>query len=596
MVHMQTLQGRGVASGIAIGRAVLMQTRVRDVYRFPLADAAEAEAEVERFDEALRRTGEEMERLRSQVDGDFGKELAAIFEAHLLLLHDEAFAGRVRERIRDERVNAEWALYKTAEELEERFASLENEYLRERNEDLRDVTRHLMRTLRGVAVHHLSDIEGDVVIVADDLTPSETVQLGRQGVVGFALESGGRTSHTTIIARSLGVPLVAGVTDLTSLLTDHDPMVLEGDAGLVVLHPTPEVLAEYAGRRQDLARREREMVATRELAACTRDGVPVSLMANIDLVEELEEAARFGAAGIGLYRSEFLYIERSPELPTEEDHLAVYRQMVRAAAPHPAVIRTYDLGGRKLAREVMHTHEDNPVLGLRGIRLTLARPEVFRTQLRALFRAACHGDLWILLPMVSGIEEVDRFHAFADRVMDELEAEGVPFERRFKLGVMIEVPSAALTADVLASRVDFFAVGTNDLIQYALAVDRNNEHVADLYQPLHPAILRMLRFVLDAAAGAGIDVEICGEMAGDPRLAPLLVGLGLRRLSMGPRQVPGIKTLVRELDQGELAELARACLAHTSTRAVEGCLDTFLAEHGVSPRGVRAPRGERLEA
>ena len=574
---MQTLKGRGVAPGIAIGRAVTVQSRAREIYRFPLDSVGGVEAELERFEEARRITAQELTHLRSQVDGDFGAELAAIFEAHLLILNDQAFSGRVRERIAKEEVNAEWALHKTVEELEERFEQLENEYLRERNEDLRDVSRHLMRTLHGVSVHELSELEGEVIIVADDLTPSETVHLGRQGVVGFALEGGGRTSHTTIIARSLNVPLVAGIPEVTAALTDNDPVIVDGEGGLLVLHPTPEVLAAHRQRQEQASDREREMAATCELKACTRDGQEVSLMANIDLPEEIDEVLRFGAAGIGLYRSEFLYIEKSPELPTEDDHYRIYRRVVEAAAPFPAVIRTYDLGGRKLARELMHTHEDNPVLGLRGIRLTLARPEVFRTQLRGLFRAGLHGDLWVLLPMVSGVEEVSRFRRFAEDVMDEMEREGVPFQRDHKLGVMIEVPSAAITADLIAPLVDFFAIGTNDLIQYSLAVDRNNEHVADLYQPLHPAILRMLRFVLDAARARGVEVEICGEAGGDERLAPLLVGMGLTRLSMGPRQIPTIKTLIRRFNGEDLRELARRCADAPSIAHVESCLEEFLA-------------------
>jgi phosphotransferase system enzyme I (PtsI) len=299
-------------------------------------------------------------------------------------------------------------------------------------------------------------------------------------------------------------------------------------------------------------------------------------MANIDLLEEIEDVLRFGAAGIGLYRSEFLYIEKSPELPSEEEHLATYRRLAEAAAPYPAIIRTYDLGGRKLAREVMHTHEDNPVLGLRGIRLTMARPDVFRTQLRALFRAACHGEVWVMLPMISTLDEVRRFRRFAGDVMDELEREGVEFRRDVRLGVMIEVPAAALIADLLAREVDFFSIGTNDLIQYSLAVDRNNEHVADLYQPLHPAILRMLRLVIDAAEAAGIECGLCGEMAGDPRQALLLVGLGLRRLSMSPRVVPEIKTRVRASSLPDLERLAEECLGFATAAEVEHHLESAL--------------------
>jgi phosphotransferase system enzyme I (PtsI) len=299
-------------------------------------------------------------------------------------------------------------------------------------------------------------------------------------------------------------------------------------------------------------------------------------MANIDLPEEAAEAASFGAAGVGLYRSEFLYIEKSPRLPTEEEHLEIYRQLIETAAPHPAIIRTYDLGGRKLAREVMATEEENPVLGLRGIRLTLARPDVFRTQIRALYRAAVYGDLWVMLPLVSRLEEVRSFRAFADEVLAELEREGLPFRRDIRLGVMIEVPGAAMIADLLAKESDFFSIGTNDLIQYSLAVDRNNEHVAELYQPLHPAILRMLRFVIDSAQAAGIEISLCGEMAAEPSYALLLVGMGLRRLSVSPRRIPEIKTWIRELSAAELAELAQRCMGFSTAAEVQAHLRSFV--------------------
>jgi phosphotransferase system enzyme I (PtsI) len=336
------------------------------------------------------------------------------------------------------------------------------------------------------------------------------------------------------------------------------------------------VLETYRGRIEELRTREQGFLETRELPTTTRDGVDVVLMANLDLPEELEDVGHFGARGIGLYRSEFLYIEKSPELPTEEDHVELYRRLVEAVAPDPVVIRTYDLGGRKLAEELLEIHEENPVLGLRGIRLTLARPQVFKGQVRALYRAAVYGDLRVLLPMISGVEEVRAFRAFAQAVMEELAEEGLAFRPDPALGVMIEVPSAALTADVLAREVDFLSVGTNDLIQYSLAVDRNNEHVADLYQPGHPAILRMLRTVIAAAREAGISVSLCGEMAADPRYAALLVGMGLRRLSVTPRAVPTLKTRLRELAVAELEELAARCLEATTGPEVEEILGSGL--------------------
>jgi phosphotransferase system enzyme I (PtsI) len=591
---MEILEGMGLSAGVAVGRAVCIQTRTTEVYRFPLSEA-DVEPEIERFEQATRMTREELQRMRERADRDLGDDLSAIFDAHLLMLQDGSFTGRILEQIRGDRVNAEWAVHRAAEELEERFASLDDHYLKSRHEDLRDVSRQLLRALRGVSHHELSEIEGDVVVVADDLTPSDAVRLGREAVVGLVVETGGRTSHTTIIARSLHIPLVAGIAGVTSRVTDDDPLVVDGDRGLVILHPTHEALCECDDRRRELERHERELMATRELAATTRDGVEVSLAANVDLPEEIDEVVKFGAAGVGLYRSEFLYIERSPELPGEDEHLAIFRRLAEAAAPYPAVIRTYDLGGRKLAREVMHTHEDNPVLGLRGIRLTLVRPEVFRTQLRALYRAGVYGDVRILLPMVSAVGEVRQFRAFAAEVVDELRRDGVEHRADLKLGAMIEVPAAAIAADLLAREVDFFAIGTNDLIQYSLAVDRNNEHVAHLYQALHPAILRMLRQVIRVAEETGTELSLCGEMASDPAYAAVLLGLGMRRLSMAPRVVPEIKTLIRDWSMADLEQLAADCLDFATAEECECHLDRALRHAlGAVPSlgaGAGAPTG-----
>lgn len=585
--EMQVLQGMGVSDGIALGRAVYLETRGPEVYRLHISED-QVETEVARLQAAAQHARNELKRIRCRAEEDLGNDLAAIFDAHVLLLSDPNFLGRIEERIRTHHVNAEWAVSKTAEELDDRFAHMDDAYLRERSEDLTDVGRHLLRSLQGIAHHDLSELPGDVVIVADDLTPSDAIRLGRERVIGFAIESGGRTSHTTIIARSLNIPAVVGLVGIMGLLHDDAPIIVDGETGTVILHPTDEIAARYRRRKAELERRDRDLLATRELPAVTRDGVGICLMANIDLPEEVEEVAPFGAAGVGLYRSEFLYIEKSPVMPTEEEHLQLYRRMVELAAPHPAIIRTYDLGGRKLAREMLATHEDNPVLGLRGIRLTLARPDVFRSQIRALYRAGLYGELWIMLPMVSTVEEVRRFRAFAAEVMAELEKEGLPFRPDVRLGVMIEVPAAAMIADVLAREVDFFSIGTNDLIQYSLAVDRNNEHVANLYQPLHPAILRMLRFVIDSGRAAGLEVSLCGEMAADPGFALLLIGLGLRRLSMSPRQIPEVKAWIREAAAAELAELATGCLEHSTAEEVQRHLEGYLA--GLVPAKVSASR------
>jgi phosphotransferase system enzyme I (PtsI) len=568
----QVLQGLGVSTGVAIGRAVVIETRGPAIFRIHLP-VEELDTEVERLHQGALMAREELKRTRARAGEDLGNELAAIFDAHILLLSDTNFLGRVESRIRTQQVNAEWAVHKTAEELDNLFAHMDDAYLRERSEDLTDVSRHLLRSLQGISHHELAELHDEVIIVADDLTPSDVIRLARQRVIGFAIETGGRTSHTTIIARSLNLPVVAGLSGVTNRLTEQTPMIVDGETGKVILHPNSETLEIYRERLLALETRDRNMRETRDLGAVTRDGVEINLMANIDLPEEVQEVSCFGAAGIGLYRSEFLYIEKSPHLPSEDEHVAIYRQMIEAAAPHPAIIRTYDLGGRKLAREVMDTREENPVLGLRGIRLTLARRDVFRTQIRALYRAAVYGDLWVMLPLVSRLEEVKAFRAFAAEMMAELEREGLPFRRDVRLGIMIEVPAAAVIADMLAREVDFFSIGTNDLIQYSLAVDRNNEHVADLYQPLHPAILRMLRFVIDSAQNAGIEVSLCGEMASDPRLALLLAGLGLRRLSVSTRAIPEVKTCIRESSMSDLTRLAQDCLQYATAEEVQKHLD-----------------------
>ncbi len=566
---MEELQGLGVSPGIACGRAVCLETAADGVMRIPLEPEA-VEAEVERLDRAVQTTREELAVTRRKAEQVVGEELASVFDAHTLLLTDRALLDRIERLIREERVNAEWAVHRTGEELGERFLAIDAPHLRERYEDLRDVSRYLLRCLQGLDHHHdISEVEGEVVIVAHDLTPSQAVQLGRGRVVGFAVETGGPTSHTAIIARALAVPLVAGLPGVVGRVTQETPVLVDGTRGVVVIEPDAERLRQFELELRRREERDSDRAATRLLPCESLDGVRISLLANVELLEEIALAQRYGAEGVGLYRSEFLYIERTPELPDEEDHLDTYRRLIEAMSPDPVIVRTLDLGGRKLAREVLHTEEDNPVLGLRGIRLTMARPEIFRTQLRGLFRAGATGPLSIMLPMVTTVSEIREFRTFAGGILDELRREGVPCCDSYRLGAMIEVPSAALTADALVREVDFVSIGTNDLIQYALAVDRNNEHVSHLYRPLHPAILRMIRFVLDAAGEAGVEVSLCGEMGADAAAAALLVGMGLRRISLSPRMIPEVKTRIRRMNVEEMAGVASKCLACGTAEEVE---------------------------
>ncbi|HUP24254.1 MAG TPA: phosphoenolpyruvate--protein phosphotransferase [Thermoanaerobaculia bacterium] len=564
-------RGRGVSDGVAIGTTALLQSRDHEVFRFPVAESA-IEDEVARFHEAVAQTRREIQRTGEQVRRQVGEDLAGVFDAYDLILCDELYAGAIETCIRTDQVNAEWAVHRTATALGERFARIESEHLRERGDDLRDVTRYLFRALQGISHHELSEIAGGVIVIADELTPSEALRLGRQGIVGLALEGGGPNSHTAIVARALSLPLIVGVGPLGDSLRDRQVAVLDGRDGTLIIEPDAATLERYRAEQRALTVFTESLARDRDLPAVTLDGAEVELLANIEFPDEIAEARRYGARGIGLYRSEFLYIEKSPNLPSEDEHCELFRTMLEQLAPHPVIVRTFDLGGRKLAREVMDVDEENPSLGLRGIRLTLARPKIFRTQLRALFRAAVHGDLWIMVPLVSCIEEVRQFREFCKDVVSELAREGVAHRAEVPLGAMVEVPAAVWIADHLARELDFLSIGTNDLIQYTLAVDRSNEHVASLYQPLHPAILHALRRVADAGADGGARISVCGEMAANPRYAPVLVGAGLRHLSMSPLSIPLVKDAIRRLDAAAARELYDDCLRLSSASEIESRL------------------------
>ncbi len=564
----RTYKGIGVSPGIAIGRAVIIEKRITSVYRVPIREGDVA-GETARFMESLDRTREELLELKQKVSRSMGEEFASIFEAHAMMVSDPSFADKVIQKIESEQVNAEWALSEVQEEFQARFASFDDHYLRERTADVRDVSERVLRHLIGVAHHDLSEITHDVIIIADDLTPSDTVHFNRRPIVGFATETGGRTSHTSIIAKSLFMPAVIGVPRLTKIVDNDEVVIIDGYEGTVVVNPTAAMLTEYRGRVTRHAEAERDLLENRELAAVTKDGRRITLQANIELVEELADADKFGAEGIGLYRSEFLYISKSPLLPTEDEHLAVYRRLVESVAPEWCVIRTFDLGGKKLAREVMGSKEDNPVLGLRALRLCMKHRDMFRTQLRALLRASAFGKLKIMFPLVSGVQELRQVKTLIREIRLELDAEGHAHNPDLQIGIMVEVPSAAVIADMLATEADFFAIGTNDLIQYSLAIDRSNENVSYLYEPLHPALLRLIKGVIDAGKRAGIPVSLCGEMASDPIYATVLLGLGLEIFSMNPSNIPRIKNVIRSLKYRDCRRIAEIALQKKTAQEIE---------------------------
>lgn len=564
----RTYKGVGVSPGIAIGRAVIVEKRVSSVYRIPIREE-EVAAEVTRFMEALEKTQDELQDLKIRVSRSMGDEYASIFEAHAMIVGDASFADKVTQKIENEQVNAEWALAEVQEELQARFASFDDAYLRERVADVKDVAERVLVNLMGIAHHDLSEIKHDVIIIADDLTPSDTVHFNRRPVVGFATEVGGRTSHTSIIAKSLFIPAVIGVPRLTKIVDNDEWVIVDGYEGTVVVNPTQAMISEYRSRESRHEEAEAKLLENRDLDAITKDHHKVALQANIELLEELDDAKKFGAEGIGLYRSEFLYISTAPYLPTEEEHFNVYRKLAEATAPNWCVIRTFDLGGKKLAREVMGSKEENPVLGLRALRLCMQHRDMFKTQLRALLRASAFGKIKIMFPLVSGVQELRQVKTLVREIRLELDAEGIAYNRELQIGIMIEVPSAAVIADLLATEADFFAIGTNDLIQYALAIDRSNENVSYLYEPLHPALLRLIKGVIDAGKRAGIPVSMCGEMASDPIYAIVLLGLGLEIYSMNPSSIPVVKNVIRSVRYKDCRRIAEAALNKKTAQEIE---------------------------
>jgi phosphotransferase system enzyme I (PtsI) len=509
-----------------------------------------------------------------------GEEYAAIFEAHQLIASDPSLTGPVEKVIREEQVNAGWALDRVLEKLISRFEALPDDYLADRKLDVLDVATQILHALHGLDLGQLENLDRPVILVADDLPPSMAVQLPLDKILGFSLEMGGPTSHTTIIARSLGIPVIVGAHGSCDEAKQSRMVALDAFEGKLVFDPNPAELSEYRSRQREYQEQQAQLLQMRVLPTVTRDGRQITLLANIDLPTEIEKARHWNVEGVGLYRSEFLYMKMSPNLPSEEDHVDAYRQMVSDMGDLPVTIRTFDLGGRKLAREVIGGDEANPVLGLRGIRLCFSQPEFFRTQLRALLRVAGEfdpGRVRIMFPLISGIEEFRIARLLVRELINELKDDGHEVLETVPLGAMVEVPSSAIMAEEMAREVDFISIGTNDLIQYSLAVDRSNDLVADLYRPTSPAVLRLIAMVIDAGRKAGTAVSMCGEMAADPLMVPVLVGLGLDRFSINPQAVPVVRSLVRQLSYRESSHIARRALKMVTAREVEEYLLERLA-------------------
>jgi phosphotransferase system enzyme I (PtsI) len=494
-----------------------------------------------------------------------------------MILKDEILLQDTVDTIRKKEVNAEWALDLTLEKLDLAFKAIEDEYLRERRSDLHYVAARIFRNLLGKKHDDITKIKGKVVVVAHDLSPADTLQMNLEHVAGFITDIGGKVSHTAILSRSLSIPAVVGLEVATSLINGGDLLVINGETGEVVINPTEEISRSFLDRKRRARPAGRQVLKNASLPAETRDGVRIRLQANIEMIEEIPSAKIHGAEGVGLYRTEILYLNRK-DLPTEEEHFQTYRSLVEGITPATATIRTLDIGGDKFLADYSKNNELNPALGLRAIRFSLKEAEIFKTQLRGILRASVYGKLRILFPMISRVEEIRQARAMLEEVMRGLAKAKIPFDKEIKIGAMIEIPSASDIADILANEVDFFSIGTNDLIQYALAVDRINEHVSYLYEPLHPAVLRIIRRVVRSGHETGIPVAICGEMAAEPVYAIVLLGLGLDEFSMNPISIPKVKKVLRMSKFEEARSLVEQLFQFPTASEIECFLRNWMAK------------------
>lgn len=577
---MRVLKGIPASAGIAIGRGYFLNRALPRAVQSTVSHE-KVEEEVAAFQRALARSKEQVRAIRDTLE-DHSSEHYQILSVHLALLEDSMLLDQTTRTIRENQYTADWAFNKVLQNLLDTFHRIEDPYLRERGADLRQIGHRVLENLAGRQPDSIASIKEPVIVIAHDLSPADTTQILNSSILGFATDVGSRTSHTAITARSLGVPAVVGLERITEEYSAEGPVILDGEAGLVILDPTEEAVREYTEKRKAFSQRTRDLARFARLPTVTRDGKTLSLLANIEFPEESAIAIRSGAEGVGLYRTEFLFLNRK-DLPLEEEHYETYRKVVEKFRPNPVTIRTFDLGGDKFSSQLDLADEMNPAMGLRAIRFCLREKEIFKNQIRAILRASAHGRVRMMFPMISGVAELHEAMAVVDEARSELKRRRVPFDKGMSIGAMIEIPSAAIVADLLAKEVSFFSIGTNDLIQYALAIDRVNEHVSYLYEPLHPAILRLIRRIVDAGHEAGIPVSMCGEMAGEPFYSYVLLGLGLDELSMNSTAIPRVKRILRKAVAYEAKEFVNELLLHATAGEIGRILrkkmeDLFPAE------------------
>lgn len=572
----QRLKGIPASPGIAIGKLYILSQAFSQIEKRPIKEAQLSD-ELKKLENALLKTKKEILEIQSKMAKEMGSSYANIFDVQLMLLEDRVLLEEVIERLRKELLGVDYIFYQVLTRYKKALSKLEDSYLKERVQDIDDFGKRVLKNLVGKEVSALKDLREKVIIVSHDLSPSDTASLNKEYVLGFVTEVGGPTSHTAIMAKSFEIPAVVGAENISLKVEPGDTLIVDGSKGVVVINPSPETLNEYRRSKEKIEAKFNHFLQYKEIKGQTKDGTLVKIMANIEFPYEVRSAVEHGADGIGLYRTEYLYLNRS-DLPSEEEQYQAYKLVTIQMAPKPVVIRTLDLGGDKFVSRLETPYEINPFMGWRAIRFCLARPDIFIVQLRAILRASVHGDLRIMFPMVSGVEEISEAKKIILQVMRDLDREGIPYNRQIKIGVMIETPSIAMICEHFKGKVDFFSIGTNDLIQYSLAVDRINEKIAYLYDPAHPGVLRLIKNILEKSSQNQIPLGMCGEMAGEVLFFPLLLGLGLREFSVSPLIIPELKWLASYISLPEAVRIASQVMSMESGKEIREYLNRKLRE------------------
>ena len=573
------ISGILASPGIAFGKALLLKEDEIVINQGKIS-ADQIDVEINRFLEARTKSAAQLEAIKEMAGRTFGEEKEAIFEGHIMLLEDEELEGDIRSFIKDNKASADKAIYEVIEQYAKMMAELDDPYLRERATDFRDIGTRLVKNVLGIAVVNLSTIDEEVILVAKDLTPSETAQINLKYVLGFVTDIGGRTSHTSIMARSLELPAIVGTNDITARVNNGDMLILDGINNQIIINPTAEQLAEAKKFQAQFQAEKDELAKLKDLPAITLDGHQVEVCANIGTVKDTEGAIRNGAEGVGLYRTEFLFMDRDA-LPTEDEQFKAYKEVAEAMPDQPIIVRTMDIGGDKELPYMNFPKEMNPFLGWRAVRIFFDREDIMHAQLKAILRASAFGKLRIMFPMIISVEEFRSLKATVEKLKAELRTEGKAFDESIEVGIMIETPAAAVMAHHLAKEVDFFSIGTNDLTQYTLAVDRGNEMISAMYNPLSPSVLTLIKMVIDASHDNGKWTGMCGELAGDERATLLLLGMGLDEFSMSAISVPRIKKLIRNTNFEDVKAMADQALSYATAAEIEACVDNFIKQKAV---------------